>query len=140
MWARGTVTAMATDSPIVERWRALLACYNEVACDLDRRLHAEHGLTMSEFEALDRLVGAECEQRRMQDLATDMYLSQSALSRTVARLEKQGLVQRALCQSDRRGVFVQVTAEGYTRHAGAQETHLSVLRDHLTPAADPAPA
>ena len=140
MCARGTVTAMATESPIVERWRALLACYNEVACDLDRRLHAEHGLTMSEFEALDRLVGAECEQRRMQDLATDMYLSQSALSRTVARLEKQGLVERALCQSDRRGVFVQVTAEGYTRHAKAQQTHLSVLETHLTPAADPAPA
>lgn len=140
MRAHGTVTVMATESPIVERWRALLACYNEVACDLDRRLHAEHGLTMSEFEALDRLVGAECEQRRMQDLATDMYLSQSALSRTVARLEKQGLVERALCQADRRGVFVQVTPEGHTRHTQAHQTHLSILKDHLTPDSEPATA
>ena len=47
---------------------------------------------MSEFEVLDRLADATCEQRRMHDLAGDMYLSQSALSRTVARLERAGLV------------------------------------------------
>ncbi|HEY3683750.1 MAG TPA: MarR family transcriptional regulator [Streptosporangiaceae bacterium] len=129
---------MARESVIVDRWRALAACYNEVACHLDRELHATHGLTMSEFEALDRLIGAECEQRRMQELAVDMYLSQSALSRTVARLEKQGLVERGLCESDRRGVVVQVTAAGFERHAQARATHLAILEEHL--AAEPANA
>jgi len=132
------VGGMAEESGLVDRWRALSACYNEIACHLDRELHASHGLTMSEFEALDRLVGAECEQRRMQDLATDMYLSQSALSRTVARLEKRGLVERALCQADRRGVFVQVTTEGFTTHAKARETHLAILKEHLENAPVPA--
>jgi DNA-binding MarR family transcriptional regulator len=138
MRVHGTVAAMARESVIVDRWRALAACYNEVACHLDRELHATHGLTMSEFEALDRLIGAECEQRRMQELAVDMYLSQSALSRTVARLEKQGLVERGLCESDRRGVVVQVTAAGFERHAQARATHLAILEEHL--AAEPANA
>ena len=122
---------MEADTALVDRWRTLASCYNDLACHLERELQERHGLTMSEFETLDRLVGAECEKRRMQDLEAVMYLSQSALSRTVARLEKGGLVQRALCDADRRGVFVQATAAGVERHAGARETHLAILAEHL---------
>ncbi len=62
-----------------------------------------------------------------------MYLSQSALSRAVARLEKTGLVERALCEADRRGVFVTVTEAGRRRHAEARKTQLQVLARHLAP-------
>ena len=123
---------MEADTALVDRWRTLASCYNDLACHLERELQERHGLTMSEFETLDRLVGAECEKRRMQDLEAVMYLSQSALSRTVARLEKGGLVERALCDADRRGVFVQVTASGISRHADARVTHLAILGEHLT--------
>jgi DNA-binding MarR family transcriptional regulator len=122
---------MMSETVLVDRWRSLLSSYNEVACHLERELHDSHGLTMSEFETLDRLVGADCEKRRMQELAADMYLSQSALSRTVARLEKGGLVERALCDADRRGVFVQVTEAGLRRHTEARKTHLAILAAHL---------
>ncbi|QXJ23473.1 MarR family transcriptional regulator [Actinomadura graeca] len=125
---------MESNAALVDRWRSLLTCYNTVACDLDRTLQEAHGLTMSEFEALDRLVEADCDKRRMQELAADMYLSQSALSRTVARLEKNGLVQRGLCESDRRGVFVSVTEAGRHRHAEARMTHSDILAKHLSDA------
>src|SRR5262249_30262909 len=92
-----------------------------------------HGLTMSEFETLDRLISVECEKRRMQDLEADMYLGQSALSRTVARLEKSGLVERALCEADRRGIFVTVTEAGLQVHTEARKTHRAVLAEHLSP-------
>jgi DNA-binding MarR family transcriptional regulator len=134
---------MNPETGLVERWRSLASCYNQVACHLDRELQAKHGLSMSEFEALDRLIGADggdCEKRRMQELAAEMYLSQSALSRTVARLEKHGLVTRGLCESDRRGVFVAVTEDGLRLHAQARETHLAILAEHLQPASAPAPA
>jgi DNA-binding MarR family transcriptional regulator len=119
---------------LLDRWRSLLTCYNEVAGHLERELSERHGLTLSEFETLDRLVEAECDKRRMQELEAVMYLSQSALSRTVARLEKSGLVDRALCSDDRRGVFVNATAEGVRRHAEARATHLAILAAHLEPA------
>ncbi|MEV0130150.1 MarR family transcriptional regulator [Dactylosporangium sp. NPDC050688] len=125
---------MTSDAALVEHWRSLLTSYNEVACHLERALSEAHGLSMSEFEILDRLVSQRCEKRRMQDLAADMYLSQSALSRAVARLEKSGLVARALCEADRRGVFVTPTAEGLRRHTDAKATHLTVLASHLQPA------
>lgn len=124
---------MMSEAALVDRWRSMLTCYNEVAGHLDRALQDGHGLTMSEFETLDRLVAAECDKRRMQDLEADMYLSQSALSRTVARLEKSGLAERALCENDRRGVFVQVTEEGRRRHAEARKTQLATLAEHVLP-------
>lgn len=126
---------MKSDSVLVDRWRSLLSSYNAVAGQLERELQDRHGLTMSEYETLDRLVDVDCEKRRMQDLAADMYLSQSALSRTVARLEKGGLVERALCEADRRGVFVTPTTAGIGRHAEARKTHLAVLAAHLEPTA-----
>ena len=100
---------MDPEAALVDQWRSLLTCYNEVACHLERALQESHRLTLSEFETLDRLTTQNCDKRRMQDLAADMYLSQSALSRAVARLEKSGLVSRALCEADRRGVFVTLT-------------------------------
>ena len=125
---------MRSEGVLVERWRTLLSSYNEVAGHLERALQDGHGLTMSEFEILDRLITQECEKRRMQDLAADMYLSQSALSRAVARLEKSGLVERALCEADRRGVFVTITDAGQRRHRDARKTHLAILTEHLQPA------
>lgn len=125
---------MESEAALVGRWRELATCYNTVACSLDRGLQDAHGISMSEYETLDRLVEADCVKRRMQDIAADMYLSQSALSRTVARLEKHGLVERTLCQDDRRGVFVRLTETGRERHTAARETHLKILADHLSPA------
>src|SRR5689334_6067429 len=123
---------MKPETALLDRWRSLLTSYNEVAVHLERALGERHGLTMSEFEILDRLITCECDNRRMQELATTMYLSQSALSRAVARLEKHGLVERSLCQDDRRGVFVTATPAGRERHGEARVTHLEVLGEHLT--------
>jgi DNA-binding MarR family transcriptional regulator len=116
---------------VVRRWRELLASYSNVSCALDRALQDAHGIGMSEFEALDRLVDATCEQRRMHDLAGDMYLSQSALSRTVARLERGGLVARSMCDDDRRAIFVTLTDAGRERHEQARRTQRAVLAEHL---------
>ncbi|WP_131735892.1 MarR family winged helix-turn-helix transcriptional regulator [Actinomadura roseirufa] len=127
---------MESNAALIGRWRLLATCYNTVACDLDRKLQDAHGLTMSEFETLDRLVERDCDSCRMQEIAADMYLSQSALSRTVARLEKNGLVQRVLCESDRRGVVVQLTDAGRRCHAEARKTHLATLAQHLAPLAE----
>ena len=123
---------MEAESTLIDRWRTLLSSYNEVAIHLERALQDAHGLTMSDYETLDRLTTKDCDKRRMQDLAAAMYLSQSALSRTVARLEKGGLVARTHCEDDRRGVFVELTAAGRQRHAEASTTHQAVLAERLT--------
>lgn len=59
-----------------------------------------------------------------------MHLSQSALSRAVARLERDGLVSRSMCPEDRRAIAVCVTAEGRAVHDAAAPTHRAVLAEN----------
>jgi DNA-binding MarR family transcriptional regulator len=120
-------TARAQRGAPVEEWRVLLDRHAKVSCALERSLQDEHGIGLSEFEILDRLVDANCGKYRMSDLAQDIYLSQSALSRAVARLEQDGLVDRSMCSDDRRAIFVCLTGEGATRHREALPTHREVL-------------
>jgi DNA-binding MarR family transcriptional regulator len=119
------------DAQLVTSWRDLAACYSSVRSALDRELDERHGLGMSEFEALDRLAEAAQGKQRMQELGEAMYLSQSALSRVVARLEREGLVCRDMCAEDRRGVYVRLTDAGRERHTAARPTQLAVLAQHL---------
>ncbi len=53
----------------------------------------------------------------MQNLVGRVHLSQSALSRLIARLERDGLVERSVCAEDRRGVYVALTGKGRELHA-----------------------
>ncbi|MFF4773047.1 MarR family winged helix-turn-helix transcriptional regulator [Microtetraspora fusca] len=132
------MTRHKTGNDVIDRWRELLLRHATVSCALERELGERHGLGVSEFEVLDRLaeglstcdVGGK-EKFRVQELADEVHLSQSALSRLIARLEREGLVTRALCEADRRGVFVLLTDEGRKRHAEAAPTHLEVLTAHL---------
>jgi DNA-binding MarR family transcriptional regulator len=73
----------------------------------------------------------QADKVKMKDIEAEMYLSQSALSRTVTRLEKAGLVERAACDFDRRANFLALTAEGRARLEDARPTHQEVLRKHL---------
>src|SRR4051795_12012389 len=115
---------------LTTQWRELLARHARTTVALDEALD-EFGLGVSEFEVLDRLA-CECGERpRMQDLAPLLHLSQSALSRTVGRLEKDGLVERAMCTDARRGISVCLTAEGRTRWQAAQPIHRRVLSEQL---------
>ncbi|MBV2156062.1 MarR family winged helix-turn-helix transcriptional regulator [Kitasatospora sp. SUK 42] len=123
------------DSPaeagLVAEWRELLARHAAASCALDRELGDRYGLGMSEFEVLERLVeGCRAGGRlglRVSELAPTVHLSQSALSRLIARLEKGGLVTRAMCESDRRGVTVALTEAGRERYEQARPLHREVL-------------
>jgi DNA-binding MarR family transcriptional regulator len=116
----------APAAPVGE-WRELLDRHAKVSCALEKALHDDHGIGLSEFEILDRLVDAQRGNYRMTDLARDIYLSQSALSRAVARLEQDGLVKRSMCDDDRRAIFVCLTGDGAVRHRDALPTHREVL-------------
>jgi DNA-binding MarR family transcriptional regulator len=130
--------AAVTENELVDTWRGLLQRYHVTWCALDRALKDGHQLGASEFEVLDALAEserkAECApgSLRMQDLGASVQLSQSALSRVVGRLENDGLVSRAMCADDRRGIFVELTPTGRDRHAKAAETHRAVLAANLT--------
>ncbi|MEQ0562072.1 MarR family transcriptional regulator [Amycolatopsis sp. NEAU-NG30] len=118
------------EQALVQEWRELLARYSAVFSTLECRLQERHGIGANEFEALERL--ATCDFKcRSADLTEAVHLSQSATSRLVARLEKEGLVERALCEMDRRGIFVTITDAGRERYLAAKQTHREVLNETL---------
>ncbi|MFE9775111.1 MarR family winged helix-turn-helix transcriptional regulator [Streptomyces sp. NPDC005931] len=111
--------AKTADARLEERWRDILAAHARTLCEIDRALHP-HGLGASDFEVLDLLATAtpeEGDKCRVQNLVGRVHLSQSALSRLIARLEKDGLVERRMCEEDRRGVYVALTQKGRDLHA-----------------------
>ncbi|MFJ4946897.1 MarR family winged helix-turn-helix transcriptional regulator [Streptomyces sp. NPDC088760] len=130
------------DTRLEERWRDILTVHAHTMCEIDRALHP-HGLGASDFEVLDILAAESPEQGdqcRVQNLAGRVHLSQSALSRLIGRLEKDGLVERSVCVEDRRGVWVALTPKGRALHAEVLPVQRAVLRRMLSgPAPSPAP-
>ena len=129
MQPTGTITRV--DTALVDEWRTLLERHARTTSALERRLQQEHALGVSEYEVLERLATAETDERRMQELAEAVHLSQSALSRVVARLEADGLVKRGMCPSDRRGIMACITESGRERYESALPTHRAVLSETL---------
>ena len=121
----------ADDTALVSAWHELLERHARATSSLERRLQHEHGLGVSEYEVLERLAGSSDGKSRMQELADAVHLSQSALSRVVARLEIDGLVLRDMCSEDRRGIFARVTDSGRERYEAARPTHREVLAETL---------
>jgi DNA-binding MarR family transcriptional regulator len=119
--------------PVVATWRSITASHAAACAALEHELGARHGLGVSEFEVLERLAESDERKFRAQELATAVHLSQSALSRLIDRLVRHGLVERCLCDADRRGIYVVLTDAGRERHAQALPTHREVLSRVLGP-------
>jgi DNA-binding MarR family transcriptional regulator len=118
-------------SELISAWRDLSGRHAVVAEDLEREMQRKHGLSRSEFEVLDRLAEAPGHHRRIQELADEVHISQSALSRLVSRLEADGLTCRNACVDDRRGIYACLTEAGLERVREARPTQDEVLNRHL---------
>jgi DNA-binding MarR family transcriptional regulator len=129
-----SVAITRSDDELVDAWRGLLERHARTYGALERALKA-HDLGVSEYEVLERLIDADGhEQRRMQELAEALHLSQSALSRVVGRLENDGLVTRCMCPEDRRGIYVAITEQGRVRYETARPAHRAALAETLSSA------
>jgi DNA-binding MarR family transcriptional regulator len=116
---------------LLDRWNELESEHARVREALEHALQREHRLSLSEYEVLGRLAASPEGHRRIQELAEEIHLSQSALSRLVQRLEDDGFVSRSVCDHDRRGVYACVTDAGRRAQAEAHPTHASVLSETL---------
>jgi DNA-binding MarR family transcriptional regulator len=119
----------SNDDVLAAEWHQLMGRYQHLMCALDRELGAAHDLSASEFEVLQQLSEADDCSLRMTVLGESAHLSQSALSRLVSRLERDGLLARKACDLDRRSLFVALTDAGRDRYAEARPTQRRVLRE-----------
>jgi DNA-binding MarR family transcriptional regulator len=115
----------------IAAWRGMLAVHSTMIARLDSELEREHGLPLTSYEVLLHLADSEEGSLRMGELAERLFLSRSGLTRLIDRLEKAGLVEREVCDSDRRGYFARLTDAGRERFDEARPTHLRGVREHF---------
>ncbi len=97
----------------------------------------ENGLSSVEFEVLARLARSPGNQLRMTDLAAQTSLSTSGVTRVVDRMERDGLICRRACPSDRRSSYAVITAAGLGRLDKTLPGHLRIIEQWFTGQLEP---
>lgn len=117
-------------------WRAYLVGTTLLMDRLDRDLRASHDLSLPEYEVLVRLSESPDHRVRMATLADSLSHSRSRVTHTVTRLERAGLVERAPCVSDGRGIEAVLTDQGWALLQEAAPVHVRSVREYLVDLAD----
>lgn len=127
--------ARTSDDELAAAWHDLMGRYHRAICTLDRELLSQHQISASDFEVLQQLYQANpSHSMRLSELGDKVHLTQSALSRLVARLERDGLVERCMCPDDRRSVIAAITPDGIARYRKAKPTQRAILREQAVAA------
>lgn len=93
---------------------------------------AEHELSAVEFEVILRLARSPEYRLRMTELSAQTSLSTSGVTRVVDRLERDGLVYRTACPTDRRSSYTVITERGLTRLREVLPGHLDLIERWFT--------
>ncbi len=111
-----------------EAWGGLLFVHASVVHEVDRLLESSHGLSVRSYDVLATLDEAPERELRMSELAQNVVLSPSRVTRVVDRLQLQGLVDRHPDERDARGAYAALTPLGLQRLQEARATHHEVVR------------
>jgi DNA-binding MarR family transcriptional regulator len=115
-------------SAALDVWVRLLRGHAALTRELNAELTGEHGLTINDFEALLLLSRAENGSMRRVDLADQLTLTPSGVTRLLDGLERAGLVAKGACATDLRVTYAVITDAGRERLETAAASHLSAVR------------
>lgn len=115
----------------LDAWRTYLVTTHLLERRIEEQLKADAGLTHGQYEILVRLADAPERRIRMTELARQAVISKSALTYQIGQLEKAGLVERASCETDERGVLAVLTEEGMRTLERIAPAHVEVVREYL---------
>jgi DNA-binding MarR family transcriptional regulator len=109
-------------------WRKYLTVLRMLPERLNASLTTSHNLSLTEYEVLAVLSESPDQRLRMTELAETAVLSKSRLSHQITRMERDGLVRREPCETDGRGFYAVLTANGWKRLVDAVPTHVADVR------------
>ncbi len=119
------------DPEEMRAWRVYIEASDRLHGVLNRSLQVKHGLTMDDYRILVFLSEAPDRSLRMSDIADGIVASRSKLTHQIRRLEHAGMVVRAGCPSDKRGVLATLTDEGLRRLERAAPDHVADVRHFM---------
>lgn len=115
----------------LDAWRAFLRAHARVVRKLERELQEDERLALTDYDVLVQLARADGRRMRMSELADGLLLSRSGATRLVDRLVGEGLVERVMCDTDRRGQWASLTDAGFERLRRATPAHLRGVSEHF---------
>jgi DNA-binding MarR family transcriptional regulator len=113
-------------------WLNLIQTHEAVASGLEDTLRRANGLSLAEHEVLVRLVEAPEGRLRMLDLTGLVLLSKSGMTRLIDRMERQGLVERQSCDTDRRVVYAAISRKGRRVLQDTTPVFLAGIEEHFS--------
>jgi DNA-binding MarR family transcriptional regulator len=119
------------DDEEMRAWRGLVEVVGDVQASLEAELLEGFGITEGGYGVLVNLSEAPGRRLRMCDLAAQLHLSPSGLTRRLDGLVRQGLVTREPSEQDRRVTLAVLTDAGFAKLEAAAPAHVDGVRRHL---------
>ncbi len=93
-------------------WIQIVRLANGLQKDVDRRLRKEFGQSLARFDVLSQLDRIDGHEMPVGQLSASLLTPNNNITRLLDRMERDGLLTRALSESDRRSFRVRATDEG----------------------------
>jgi len=117
--------------PSTDAFGTLLSAHAVLVRELSAALVASHGLTINDYGCLLLLSRVGDDGMRRIDLANELNLSPSGITRLLDRLEDQGLVGKGECKSDARVSYAILTDAGLDKLREAAPGHVDDIERRL---------
>ncbi|AEA26192.1 regulatory protein MarR [Pseudonocardia dioxanivorans CB1190] len=112
-----------------EAWLSFLVMHAKLTAELHRRLRAQAGLSLADFDVLAQLTEAPDGTVRARQLGRSLQWEKSRLSHHLDRMQRRGLIRREDCAEDSRGAMVVVTELGRETIERAAPPHVQAVRE-----------
>jgi DNA-binding MarR family transcriptional regulator len=113
----------------VDAFARLLRAHAALTREVNARLVTEHGLSVTDYNCLLALAHSEDGALRRVDLAQQLMLTPSGVTRMLDGLERDGWVKKATCSTDARVTYAVLTDEGRELLEEAGRSHVAQIRD-----------
>ena len=129
-----------TSAKAEQVWEGILRAHCSMTAAIEKDLLPKTGLQLGWYQVLAHLSHAPNSMLRFQDLARVAGITDSGASRRLNQMIKAGLIDRHLCDSDRRGVYAHLTAHGKHAYTKAHAVFLKSLDRNLSSQLQPGEA
>ena len=125
------------DDPRITSYGRLFEAWVLVSRQLDEQLEREVGISLTWYGALLLLGRSEAGMRPIGELSLATAFTSGGVTRLVDRMERAGHVERLPCPTDRRVIYVALTATGKDVLARATAVHVRGIQQYLLDKLEP---
>jgi len=115
----------------VRAWEAFVRAYAATSHALERASETRGGLPLGEHFLLVQIARGSEWGSRPSELAERSLLTKSGVTRALDRLERDGLIERRVCPTDKRGWLVLLTTKGRHLLRRAAPSHIRAIAKHF---------